>query len=129
MTKRTVSVALTAAGLAAGVIDLANAEVIISEIMYNPNSSEVFPIHYAEWIEVFNTGPEVVDITGWTIRDEDGTATNMLPETTSISSGEAIILFDNHISLSEFQSAWGSGFRAFAIHLDGLLGLSNSPYP
>ncbi len=102
------------------------ATVIISEIMYNPNSSESAP-GYAEWVEIYNTGVAAVDISGWTLRDEDGTSTTTIPAATTIAAGEAVVLFDSDTTLSEFQAAWGSGYQAFALDLNSLSGLSNSP--
>ena len=48
--------------------------VIISEIMYNPNSNEGSSpdyINLVEWVEIYNNGDTTVDITGWGLMDED----------------------------------------------------------
>lgn len=45
-------------------------DVIITEIMYNPASSEDGP-SAAEWIELFNTTFTDIDLTGWYFQDED----------------------------------------------------------
>ena len=56
-----------------GIAGVASGDVIISEIMYNPDSSEALP-NDVEWIEIYNTGGTSVDLTGWAIQDEDGTS-------------------------------------------------------
>ena len=107
----------------------ARADVIISEIMYNPNSSEMSPILH-EWIEIYNTGNATVDITGWTIRDEDGTSTTVLP-TASIAPGEAVVLYSDNLTESQWQTAWDSDnpptYQYFQVGIDDLNNLSNSP--
>lgn len=54
-------------GLLLGLIATgASAEIVINEIMYNtPGSPDI------EWIELYNTGPASVDLTGWTLVDDD----------------------------------------------------------
>ncbi|TKJ17473.1 hypothetical protein CEE44_02980 [Candidatus Woesearchaeota archaeon B3_Woes] len=42
------------------------ANIIINEIMYNPNQCSDT---YCEWIEVFNNGPSSVNLSGWKISD------------------------------------------------------------
>lgn len=105
---------------------VSNASVVISEIMYNPGSSESAP-GYAEWIEITNNGSSSVNISGWTIKDEDGTSTISIPPTVFIAPLESVVLFDDDSTVSEFQAAWGSGYQLFALNFNSLSGLSNSP--
>ena len=104
----------------------AKADVIISEIMYNPNSSEMSPI-LPEWIEIYNTGNTAVDISGWTIRDEDGTSTTVIPGGSSIAAGEAVVLYSDNLTPSQWAAAWGAGYQFFQVGIDDLSNLSNSP--
>ena len=103
----------------------AKADVIISEIMYNPNSSELAPV-LTEWVEIYNNGNTAVDITGWTLRDEDGTSTTVLP-TASIAPGEAVVLYSDNLTPSQWAAAWGAGYQFFQVGIDDLNNLSNSP--
>ena len=48
------------------VVPAANAAVVINEIM--PNPSAVSDAN-GEYVELYNSGPGVVDIDGWTITD------------------------------------------------------------
>ncbi|MBS3095188.1 lamin tail domain-containing protein [Candidatus Woesearchaeota archaeon] len=43
-------------------LSAANANVVISEIMYNPNQGSDTDI---EWVEIYNTGASAVDLSGW----------------------------------------------------------------
>jgi hypothetical protein len=56
-------------GVVAFGVPAVRAEVIISEIMYNPQGTDldttVTPNIYREWAELFNNGPTAVDISGW----------------------------------------------------------------
>jgi hypothetical protein len=69
-----VSVLLLA--LVAWVVDGASAAVVLNEMMPDP-ASDWSPsdgdVEYHsledEWVEIFNTGPEAVDVTGWRLRD------------------------------------------------------------
>lgn len=104
----------------------ARADVIISEIMYNPNSSEMSPI-LSEWIEIYNNGNSSVDISGWSIRDEDGTSTTLIPGGSFIAPGEAVVLYSDNLTPTQWNAAWGGGYQIFAIGIDDLGNLSNSP--
>ncbi len=102
----------------------AQADVIISEIMYNPNSNESLP-NDVEWLEIYNNGGSSEDISGWFIADEDGSSSTF-PAATSIAAGEAIVLIWADQTVSDFEDAWGSGYQIIPV-TNGLLGLSNSP--
>ncbi len=47
----------------------AQADVMITEVMINPLASGD---NYGEWFEVYNDGAEDVDMSGWTVEDNDG---------------------------------------------------------
>lgn len=113
-------------GLACMISQAAQGGVIISEIMYNPDSSEG-TFNTVEWVEIYNSGGASEDIGGWTIQDEDGTSADTIPAATMIAPGEAVVLFASGGTLADFQAAWGSGYQAIPISFDGLFGLSNGP--
>lgn len=48
---------------------LAQPRVIITEIMYNPNSNE--QRGETEWVEIANVGSESIAINNWRLDDED----------------------------------------------------------
>lgn len=104
--------------------ETATPQVVISEIMYNPDSSEAGPV--AEWIEIVNIGSTPVDITGWTFDDEDTSDWGPFPGAT-LAAGEVAVLFDSAFtSASAFRSAWGvpSAAKVLGITWGNL---SNSP--
>lgn len=95
---------------------IAPAQVIISEIMYNPDSSEAGP-NDVEWLEIYNTGATAVDISGWYINDNDGGdgATAAFPAGTMIAAGEAIVIVPEELAIADFQAAWGTGFQVIPV--------------
>ena len=79
--------------------------VLISEIMYNPASSEPA----AEWVEIVNLGPGSVDISGWQLDDEDdfdGANWSPLPPTLPIAEGGVAIIHSNDIDSTQFRDRW-----------------------
>lgn len=111
-------------------------DVMISEIMYNPDSPESAP-NLVEWLEVYNYGTTAVDISGWYFQDEDG-ASGAFPAGTILMPGTAAVFFPDGLTAAGFQAAWpattslypiggivfGSGTGLFGGDLGGL---SNTP--
>jgi len=81
-------------------------ELLITEIMYNPDNSD----SSWEWVEVYNAGQEPLDLTGYVIDDNSGAAYSESNITSgSIPPGESAILFNaSAISSSEFLEVWGT---------------------
>ena len=63
--------------------NLCGAQVVISEIMYNPNSNEGWPPdpnvpgdkgkpNSVEWVEIYNASDATEDISGSPLADDDG---------------------------------------------------------
>jgi|GEM_PF-1037792 len=101
--------------------------VVISELMYNPASSESSP-GVGEWVELVNAGITDVDLTGWSIDDEDSSDWGSIP-TMSIPPGGTAVLFDEAFaSESEFRSSWSIPSD---VALAGISwgNLANSPSP
>ena len=45
----------------------ANAQIVITEIMYNPEGSD----EGREWVEIYNNGTEPIDLTRWKLLEND----------------------------------------------------------
>lgn len=86
--------------------------IMISEIMYNPKSSE----NDWEWVEITNIGKDDIDLAGWVIDDKNSS----LHSTPNISSGtikagaSAVLYNADKISATDFEAAWGSGINLIA---------------
>jgi len=78
----------------------------ITEIMYNPDNAD----SRWEWVEVYNAGTELVDLTGYVIDDNAGAAYSEANISSgSILSGQSAILFNaSSISEAEFLQVWGT---------------------
>jgi lamin tail-like protein len=119
---------------------VSGAQVVISEIMYNPDSNEGYPpdpndpddpgkLNAVEWVELYNPGDTAVDIAGWTLVDEDGT-TGPIAEGASIGPGAVVVIASTQTSASAFHAAWGAGYSVYTVEGwgdDGLYNLSNAP--
>ncbi len=83
----------------------ADADVIISEIMWNPNGGES---GLQEWIEITNTGESDVDLTGWVYADtQDNHFSDPFAAGTSLAAGASAVIVGQ--SEAVFQSIWGAG--------------------
>ncbi len=82
------------------------ADLIITEIMYDPNSSE----DDWEWVEIYNPGEAAVDLTGYVLDDSNGTAHSSANIAGGIlDGGQSAILFNvDDVSAEEFSAAWGN---------------------
>ncbi|MEM1353942.1 MAG: lamin tail domain-containing protein [Planctomycetota bacterium] len=112
-------------------------QVIISEIMYNPASTEGgygddAPPVQTEWLELYNAGDAPADLGGHFLQDEDG-RTAAIPADTTLKPGEALVLIPGDQTVSDFRAAWGRGAYQ-VVSLDGwglgddtLDNLANSP--
>jgi hypothetical protein len=79
--------------------------VVISEVLYNPTGSEPD----GEWLELYNPTGSVVDLTDWTLDDNQGTYT--IPGGTSIGAGE-------YLSIANDGEAYNSNHGCYP-DLDG----------
>lgn len=113
-------------------------QVLISEIMYNPDSleggigSDPKP-NQSEWVELYNAGDKAVSLAGFYLKDEDG-QTAPLPSDATIEPGQAIVLIPSTQSIADFQEAWGKDFDLYRLDgwtgsNDSLSNLANSPSP
>lgn len=109
----------------------AQADVIISEIMYNPASSEPFnpDENMVEWVEIYNAGDAPVDVSGWMLMDEDG-KTAGLPRNTTLGPKQAVVIAPGGLKVEQFREAWGEGIVVYPVDgwgRGGISGLANSP--
>lgn len=100
---------LTIGNVVASVIDNEVAippSIVISEIMYNPDSEESEP-GIGEWIEIVNTGSESTDIGRWRFSDEDAATWGEIPAGTTLLPNQAAVLFDEEFAdAATFRSEW-----------------------
>ena len=102
------------------------AEVLISEIMYNPDGYDVGTGFNKEWVEIFNTGTGTVDLSGWYLEDiQDSDASLPLPNGTLLDPGEALVLTPH---AATFDLRWGTRARRIKrIELSTFPSLANDP--
>ena len=99
----------------------AHGGVIITEVMYNPATSEPG----GEWVEIFNGGVSTVDLTGWQLDDED--ATDWGTMIGSLASGQVGVIYNSGFTDdAAFRTAWNisSGVMLFGV---SWAGLANTP--
>ncbi len=102
--------------------------VIITEIMYNPDSSESAP-NDVEWVEIYNAADTTVDIAGWYLQDEDGLS-GTAPTGTFLLPWGVVVLVPGNQTSADFQTAWPTADVVVPLldwGLGGLNGLANSP--
>ncbi len=81
-------------------------DIVITEIMYNPDSEETSP-GVGEWIEVVNNGSVPVDLGGWLVDDEDSTDWSPIPAGTVLNPRQVAVFFDKDFATEgEFRSDW-----------------------
>ena len=94
---------LPATTLLVTVADDESPTVVISEIMYNPASSEPD----AEWVEIVNLGPGSVDLAGWWLDDEDTTDWGAIPAGGAIlAANQSAVIHNRVISSAAFRDRW-----------------------
>ncbi|TMM55869.1 HYR domain-containing protein [Maribacter algarum] len=78
----------------------------ITEIMYNPSNAD----SAWEWIEVYNAGTELADLTGFVIDDNSGASYSEanIPSGTILSGKSAILFNASVLSESDFRQVWGT---------------------
>ncbi len=103
----------------------ARAEIIITEIMYNPQGTDLAPPIYREWVELFNTGPTTVDLSGWQFGDsQDNQWASPFPAGTTLAPFTALVVTGSSAS---FDLQWGTGINR--IQVNSFPTLANDPSP
>ncbi|MGC8203478.1 ExeM/NucH family extracellular endonuclease [Aliiroseovarius sp. PTFE2010] len=112
------------AAVTVNVTDVEEISLVISEIMYNPGTSEPA----GEWVELYNAGASDVDLTGFVIDDINGTAhsgANIAGGV--IAAGETAVLFNaDSSSAATFAAQWGEGVTLIAVTNWSAMSLNNS---
>ena len=110
----------SAASVAAPVAEV---DLVISEIMYNPASAE----DDWEWVEVYNAGSSEVDLTGFVIDDVNSTAhpgSNIAGGTVA-AGGTAVLYNADDLSAVDVEAAWGTGIPLVPVSNWGAMALNN----
>ncbi|MEL7039585.1 MAG: lamin tail domain-containing protein, partial [Cyanobacteria bacterium J06592_8] len=95
--------------------------LVISEIMYDPNGSD----ENWEWIEVYNPNDVAVDLSGYILDDENGTAHNTANITSGIIAAKnTAILYDGNNT--DFAIAWGSEINLIPVNDWSKMTLNNN---
>jgi hypothetical protein len=93
-------------------------EIIISEIMFNPQGSDndstgTNYTYSREWTELYNTGATSVDISGWQFGDsQDNNWASPFPTGTTIGAGQALVVTGD---AATFDANWGSGINRIQV--------------
>src|SRR5215212_3114216 len=92
-------------------------EIIISEIMYDPQGSDVdtsvTPNVNREWAEIYNTGSTSIDISGWQFGDsQDNNWASPFPAGTTIGSHQALVVTGDSAS---FTKEWGASISRIPV--------------
>ena len=109
---------------------LAQPRVIITEIMYNPNSDE--KKGETEWVEIANVGTETIELKDWRLDDEDKKNWGKFSCTLS-PGGVAVLINTDAVKEDEFRAAWDSAGGDSSTKLEYQVipvkwsGLGNSP--
>jgi len=102
--------------------DAGKPPIVITEIMYNPDSAEK-PPNRVEWVELYNAGKVAVELSGWRLKDEDG-QTGGFAKDTIIAAGEAVVIVPDDLKAGQYREAWGDGFTVVPVSNWGRPGLS-----
>lgn len=84
--------------------------IVITEIMYNPDSSEANT--QTQYIEIANVTAAPIDLDGWTIDDEDADGPNTLPSVSVPAFGIAVIVGSSAV---DFTTAWAASIDPSAV--------------
>src|SRR4051812_22989168 len=96
----------------------ARAEIIVSEIMFNPQGSDRDSTgsdytFNKEWAELYNTGASAVDLTGWQFGDSlDNNWASAFPVGTTIGAHQALVVTGDNAS---FDANWGTGINRIQV--------------
>jgi hypothetical protein len=97
---------------------LIQAAVIVSEIMFNPQGTDldttVTPNISREWGEIYNTGAAAVDLTGWQFGDaQDNQWGSPFPAGTTLGPGQALVVTGD---AATFDANWGTGINRIQVN-------------
>ena len=112
------------ASTASGTIQNDDTEIIITEIMYDPNSPE----SVWEWVEIYNPGPSELNLAGWVLDDNNTDAITAAANISSgtIAPGSTAVLINASLSMANFALAWGHEINVIPVTQWSSLSLNNS---
>lgn len=118
------------AALALSSSALADGRVIITEIMYNPNSKE--DKGQSEWVEIANVGDDAVEIKDWRLDDEDKWDWGKF--TCTLAPGGVAVLYNaDYLTEEQFREAWDRRGEAETLDYQAIGvkwgGIANTPGP
>jgi hypothetical protein len=99
--------------------------IVINEINYNSNAA----FDPEDWVELYNNSMSTIDLSEWQLIDEDDTHVFVIPENTTLASGEYLILCKDTVRFKEHFSDIEvyMGNLEFGLSADGeLLRLTNA---
>ena len=98
-------------------------DLVISEVMFNPASDE----DDWEWVELFNAGNSAVDLSGFVLDDNNGTAVGSANIASGvIEAGATAVLYNtDDVSATDFSAAWGAGINLIPVTDWSALQLNN----
>lgn len=102
------------------------AEIVISEIMYNPQGADRSTgVFDKEWVEIYNAGQSPIDLAGWTLEDvQDSQVSSAFPSGTMLAANESLVLTGD---ATTFDEIWGADINR--LQVSNFPVLSNSPSP
>lgn len=104
---------------------MADTDIVVTEIMYDPDNS--LPDNNYEWVEIVNTGTGPVSLNGWTL-DDSNTAdggVGTFPDVT-LAAGEVAIFYNDNITEAEFIAAFSPAPGTVLIPVAGWRPLNNT---
>ncbi|MDF7825346.1 lamin tail domain-containing protein [Pontiellaceae bacterium B12227] len=108
------------AAVAAGTIIKAEAQVVISEFMAaNDKTLMDGDGNYSDWIELYNTGSNAVDLTGWYLSDDTNNLTKWTFPTESIAAGEFLVVFASGADTAGYTDSLGYLHTTFKLSASG----------
>ena len=105
-----------------------NAEVLINEFMaLNTTTLADQDFQYSDWIEIYNSGPETVDLGGWFLTDDAAALNKWRFPATDLSAGSYLVVFasgkDRAVSGAELHTNFkldGAGEYLALVNPDGV---------
>jgi hypothetical protein len=90
--------------------------IVINEINYNPSVE----VPSEDWVELYNTGAEAIDLSGWVLRDDNDDHTFTLPSGTMIDADGYLVLCRDAAAFAAVFPTVGNAIGSF------IFGLSNN---
>jgi len=114
------TVAVIAAIVSAVIAHSVSAQVVISEFMAkNDETLADGDGNYSDWIELYNTGSNTVDLTGWYLSDDTNTLTKWVFPSKSIAAGEFLVVFASGQETANYTDSLGYLHTTFKLSGSG----------